>query len=248
MNRRIVCTVAVMMTMSLVCGCAGRGNKEEHKDVLTFEQAKAEESTLMTTDEIVNLIKSDTTHKKVVYWFDMLCKPCRVHLQNEIGKFYAEHDTAEWHIYLVAGMNGLHHAVPDKHGNLVEDAAEGIRHFAGEYREHMPEMGFDMKDVYLHYDPVLESSKDYKEKYPEGDFFGQLANAMFHSDVAFRCEHDGIPRLFVADRTGQLLTDYYILVNKELDTLDAYYVPNDYYQFDIKDFNHHDTVVGVMMK
>ena len=249
MKKRFFLLVVSVMMMSLVCGCAGRGSEGEHEDVLTFEQAKAEEPALVSTDEIIALVKSDTTHKKVVYWFDYLCKPCREHLQNDIAKFYSDHDTAEWHIYLVAGLNGLHHSEPDAEGNLVEEApAENIRHFAKEYRKLLPSLGFDMKDVYLHYDPVLESSKDYKEKYPEGDFFSQLANAMFHSDVAFRCEHDGIPRLFVADRTGQLLTDYYILVNKELDTLDAYYVPNDYYQFDIKDFNHHDTVVGVMMK
>ena len=249
MKKKFFLLVASVMMMSLVCGCAGRGNEEEHNDVLSFEQAKAEESALVSTDEIIALVKSDTTHKKVVYWFDILCQPCRHHLQHEIAEFYANHDTAEWHIYLVAGLNGLHHSEPDAEGNLVEEApAENIRHFAKEYRKLLPSLGFDMKDVYLHYDPVLESSAAYKEKYPEGDFFSQLANAMFHSDVAFRCEHDGIPRLFVADRTGQLLTDYYILVNKELDTLDAYYVPNDYYQFDIKDFNHHDTVVGVMMK
>ena len=248
MKKRFFLLVAGVMMLSLVCGCAGRGNEEEHNDVLTFEQAKAEEPALVSTDEIISLVKSDTTHKKVVYWFDILCKPCRHHLQHEIAEFYANHDTAEWHIYLVAGLNGLHHSEPDAEGNLVEDAEENIRHFAEEYRKLLPSLGFDMKDVYLHYDPVLESSKAYKEKYPEGDFFSQLANAMFHSDVTFRCEHDGVPKLFVADRTGLLLTDYYILISKEMDTLDAYYVPNDYYQFDIKDFNHHDTVVGVMMK
>ena len=249
MSRKIVCMVAAAVVLSLASGCAGRADKEAEEDVLSFEQAKAEESALVSTDEIIALVKSDTTHKKVVYWFDYLCKPCREHLQNEIAKFYSDHDTAEWHIFLVAGLNGLHHSEPDAEGNLVEEApAEDIRHFAKAYRELLPSLGFDMKDVYLHYDPVLESSKAYKEKYPEGDFFSQLANAMFHSDVAFRCEHDGIPRLFVADRTGQLLTDYYILISKEMDTLDAYYVPNDYYQFDIKDFSHHDTVVGVMMK
>ncbi len=237
-----------MMAMALVCGCAGRADKEAEEDVLTFEQAKAAEPSLVSTDEVIALVKSDTTHKKVVYWFNILCKPCRHHLQHEIAEMYASHDTAEWHIYLVAGLNGLHHSEPDAEGNLVEDAEENIRHFAKEYRELLPSLGFDMKDVYLHYDPVLESSKAYKEKYPEGGYFSQLANAMFHSDVAFRCEHDGVPQLFVADRTGLLLTDYYISINKDRDTLDAYYVPNDYYQFDIEDFKHHDTVVGVMMK
>ena len=248
MKNKITCIIAAMMTMALVCSCAGRGN-EEHENVLTFEQAKAQEPSLMSTDEIVALIKSDTTHKKVVYWFDYLCKPCREHLQNEIANFYCDHDTAEWHIYIVAGLNGLHHSEPDAEGNLVEETpAENIKHFAKAYRELLPSLGFDMKDVYLHYDPVLESSAAYRKKYPEGGYFSQLANAMFHSDVAFRCEHDGIPQLFVADRTGHLLTDYYILISKDMDTLDAYYVPNDYYQFDIEDFNHHDTLLGVMMK
>ena len=249
MSRKIVCMIAAAVVLSLASGCAGRADRESEGDVLTYEQAKKQEPALVSTDEIIALVKSDTTHKKVVYWFDILCKPCRHHLQHEIAEFYANHDTAEWRIYLVAGLNGLHHSEPDAEGNLVEETpAENIRHFAKEYRKLLPSLGFDMKDVYLHYDPVLESSAAYKEKYPEGDFFGQLANAMFLSDVAFRCEHDGIPRLFVADSTGQLLTDYYILISKEMDTLDAYYVPNDYYQFDIKDFNHHDTVVGVMMK
>lgn len=235
------------MMMSLVCGCAGRGNEEEHNDVLTFEQAKAVEPTLMSTDEIVALVKSVTTHKKVVYWFDYLCKPCRHHLQHEIAEFYASRDTTEWRIYLVAGLNGLHLSEPDAEGNLVEDAAENIRHFAKEYRELLPSLGFDMKDVYMHYDPVLESSDAYRKKYPDGRFT-TLANEMFHSDVPFRCEHDGMPQLFVADRTGHLLTNYYISMNKDRDTLDRFYVPYDDYQFDIKDFNHHDTVVGVIMK
>ena len=80
------------------------------------------------------------------------------------------------------------------------------------------------------------------------DLSNLLANEMFHSDVPFRCEHDGMPRLFVADRTGHLLTNYYISMNKDRDTLDRFYVPYDDYQFEIKDFNHHDTVVGMIMK
>ena len=248
MSRKIVCMVAAAVVLSLASGCAGRADKEAEEDVLSFEQAKAEEPSLMSTDEIIALVKSDTTHKKVVYWFDYLCKPCREHLQNEIAKFYSDHDTAEWHIFLVAGLNGLHHSEPDAEGNLVEEApAEDIRHFAKAYRELLPSLGFDMKDVYMHYDPVLESSDAYRKKYPDGHFT-PIANEMFHSDVPFRCEHDGMPRLFVADRTSHLLTNYYISMNKDRDTLDRFYVPYDYYQFEIKDFNHHDTVVGVIMK
>ena len=247
MNRRIVyAAVAVIMT-ALSIGCAGRADKEAEEDVLTFEQAKKQEPSLVSTNEIITLVKSDTTHKKVVYWFDILCKPCRHHLQYEIAKFYADHDTAEWRIYLVAGLNGLHHAVPDAEGNLVEDPAEDISHFAEEYRKLLPSLGFDMKDVYMHYDPVMEEHKAYEEKYPDG-FFTAVANGMFHSDVAFRCQHDGVPQLFVADRTGWLLTDYYVLINKERDTLDSFYAPNEDYIFNITDFSHHDTAVGVVMK
>ena len=245
MKNIVTCIVAATM-LAILGGCAGRGNEKAHEEALTFEQAKAEEPTLMSTDEIIALVKSDTTHKKVVYWFDMLCKPCRQHLQKEIAEFYAQHDTAEWRIYLVAGLNGMHHAVNDVNGNLVEDAAEDIRYFAAEYREHLPEMGFDMKDVYMHYDPACEDKELFEEQYPDG-FFTQLANAMFHSDVAFRCEHDGVPKLFIADRGGLLLTDYMVNINKNWDTLDAYYTPNEYYYFDIKDFAHHDTVMGVIM-
>lgn len=245
MKNKITCIIATVMTMALVCGCAGRGT-EDHENVLTFEQAKAQEPSLMSTDEIVALIKSDTTHKKVVYWFDILCKPCRAYLQNEIAAFYADRDTAEWHVYLVAGLNGLHHAVPDAKGNLKEDPAENISHFAEEYRKLLPSLGFDMKDVYLHYDPVMENSADYEKNYPQG-IFTYLANEMFHSDMSFRCQHDGMPKLFVANRNNHLLTDYYILINKDSDTLDSYYMPNEDYWFDIKDFTHHDTVMGVKM-
>ena len=84
-----------MMAMALVCGCTGRADKEAEEDVLTFEQAKAAEPSLVSTDEVIALVKSDTTHKKVVYWFDILCKPCRHHLQYEIAEMYANHDTAE---------------------------------------------------------------------------------------------------------------------------------------------------------
>lgn len=245
MKNTVTCIIAAAM-LAIMGGCAGRSNEKAHEEVLTFEQAKVEEPSLVSTDEMITLIKSDTTHKKVVYWFDMLCKPCRQHLQGEIADFYAKHDTAEWHIYLVAGLNGLHHAVNDGKGNLVKDAAEDIRHFSAEYREHLPELGFDMKDVYLHYDPAWEDKELFKERYPDG-FFTQLANAMFHTDVEHRCEHDGVPKLFIADRTGLLLTDYMINISKDYDTLDAYYTPNEYYYFDIKDFSHHDTVVGVVM-
>ena len=246
MKRIVYLFTIVAMTMALTCSCAGCGNEKEEDDVLSFEQAKEHVPSLMSTDEIVALVKSDTTHKKVVYWFDLLCKPCRVHLENEIATFYVNHDTAEWKIYLVAGLNGLHYAVPSDEGALEEDPAESIVHFAEEYRKLLPTLGFDMKDVYMHYDPVLDRRDEYMEKYPEG-FFTQIANEMFYSDKAFHYGNDGVPKLIKADRDNQVQAGYYILINKNNDTLDKSFEPNDEYLFDIEDFARHDTAVGIMM-
>ena len=242
MNRTIVFFAVTIMSLMLLCSCGGRGHEEEeHGDVLTMEQARQQEPQLMTTDEIVELVKGDTTHKKVVYWFDILCKPCRQHLQNEIASFYAKHDASEWRIYLVAGFNGLHRYGPDADGNLVEDT-NCISYYSAEYRKLLPSLGFDMKDVYMHYDPVWESSEMVKEVYPDG-IFTCLANKMFYSDVPFRFDYDGMPRVFVSDCDNQLLVDYCILTNKDKDTLNRFYTPHDYYNFEINDFTHHDTLV-----
>ena len=140
MNRTIVFFAVTIMSLMLLCSCGGRGHEEEeHGDVLTMEQARQQEPQLMTTDEIVELVKGDTTHKKVVYWFDILCKPCRQHLQNEIASFYAKHDASEWRIYLVAGFNRLHRYVPDADGNVVEDA-NCISYYSAEYRKLLPSL------------------------------------------------------------------------------------------------------------
>ena len=243
MNRKIVFSAVTIMSMMLIFGCGNRGREEEHDNVLTMELARLQEPQLMTTDEIVGLVKSDTTHKKVVYWFDIMCKPCRQHLQDEIASFYALHDTTEWRIYLVAGFNGLHRYVPDADGNLVEDA-NCISYYSAEYHKLLPSLGFDMKDVYMHYDPLWEKA-DAKEVYPDGIFTG-LANMMFHSDVPFRCEFDGVPRVFKSDRDNQLLVDYCIFTENGKDTL-RFYIPDDSYKFEIDDFSRHDTIVVTYM-
>ena len=166
MNRKIVFSAVTIMSMMLMFGCGNCGREEEHDNVLTMEQARLQEPQLMTTDEIVDLVKSDTTHKKVVYWFDIMCKPCRQHLQEEIASFYALHDTTEWRIYLVAGLNWLHRYVPDEEGNLVMDT-NTISYYSAKYHKLLPSLGFDMKDVYMHYDPLWEKA-DAKEVYPDG--------------------------------------------------------------------------------
>ena len=46
-------------------GCNSRPAEEQDKPVLTFEQVKAVEPSMLTTDEITRLVKNDTTHYKV---------------------------------------------------------------------------------------------------------------------------------------------------------------------------------------
>ena len=75
-------------------GCNSRTAEEQDKPVLSFEQVKAVEPSMLTTDEITRLVKNDTTHNKVVYFFDILCKPCLEHLRNELAAMYANRDTA----------------------------------------------------------------------------------------------------------------------------------------------------------
>ena len=144
----LLATVALALT-----GCNSHPAEEQDKPVLTFEQVKAVEPSMLTTDEITRLVKSDTTHYKVVYFFDILCKPCLEHLRNELAAMYANRDTTQWRFYLVAGFNWLHRLIPDSVGNLMEDTLGNIAHFAKRYRDLLPSLGYDMNDVYMHYNP-----------------------------------------------------------------------------------------------
>ena len=151
-------TLLAVVALAFI-GCNSRPAEEQDKPVLTFEQVKAVEPSMLTTDEITRLVKSDTTHYKVVYFFDILCKPCLEHLRNELAAMYANRDTAQWRFYLVAGFNWLHRLIPDSVGNLVEDTLGNIAHFAQRYRDLLPSLGYDMKDVYMHYNPLMEGDR-----------------------------------------------------------------------------------------
>ena len=208
----------------MFAGCNSRTVEEQDKSVLSFEQVKAVEPSMHTTDEITRLVKSDTIHNKVVYFFDILCKPCLEHLRNELATMYANHDTSQWRFYLVAGFNWLHRLTPDKDGNLVEDTLGNIAHFAQRYRELLPSLGYDMKDVYMHYNPAWE--------HPDTGVFTPWVNRMFHSDHPFRCQYEGSPQLFIADRYGCIALDYIVQKNKDGDTTDQYYLPRCEYTLD----------------
>ena len=208
----------------MFAGCNSRTVEEQDKSVLSFEQVKAVEPSMHTTDEITRLVKSDTIHNKVVYFFDILCKPCLEHLRNELATMYANHDTSQWRFYLVAGFNWLHRLTPDKDGNLVEDTLGNIAHFAQRYRELLPSLGYDMKDVYMHYNPVWEQT--------DTGVFTTWANRMFHSDHPFRCQYEGTPQLFIADCYGCIALDCIIQKNKDGDTTDQYYSPHCEYTLD----------------
>lgn len=218
-------------------GCNNRPAEEQDKPVLTFEQVKAVEPSMLTTDEITRLVKSDTTHYKVVYFFDILCKPCLEHLRNELAAMYANRDTTQWRFYLVAGFNWLHRLIPDSVGNLMEDTLGNIVHFAKRYRDLLPSLGYDMKDVYMHYNPDWEHT--------DTGVFTPWANRMFHSDHPFRCQYEGSPQLFIADRHGRIAIDCIVQKNKDGDTTDQYYLPHCEYTLDTHYFHIPDTFITI---
>lgn len=237
--------LAAMIVVSLG-GCnggAGEDIAQGKAEVLSFESAKSVEPQLVSTDELVKLVVEDTTHWKVVYFFDAVCKPCREHLQKELREMYARHDTTQWRFYLVAGFNWLHVLTPDEEGNLVEDTLGTIKHYAEKYSKWLPSLGYDMKDVYFHYDPTWEHT--------ETGVFTPLAKRMFvvkpssieidekssncavNEEIPFRCKMEGMPQLFKADRHNRLQMN---LCAPLSDTLKLAYVPNNDYNLDTMEF------------
>ena len=83
------------VSLSIIHGCTTPTSHNNRGEPVTFERAKSVVPSLCTTDEIANLVKSDTTHGKVVYYFDLYCKPCREHLADDLSAMYADHDTAQ---------------------------------------------------------------------------------------------------------------------------------------------------------
>ncbi len=232
--KHIILLAAVAL---MFIGCNSRPVEVQDKPVLTFEQVKAVEPSMLTTDEITRLVKSDTTHNKVVYFFDILCKPCLEHLRNELAAMYANRDTAQWRFYLVAGFNWLHRLIPDSVGNLMEDTLGNIVHFAKRYRDLLPSLGYDMKDVYMHYNPDWEHT--------DTEVFTPWANRMFHSDHPFRCQYEGSPQLFIADRHGRISLDCIVQKNKDGDTTDQYYTPRCEYTLDTNCFHIPNTIIAI---
>ena len=232
--RHITLLAAVALALT---GCTGRPAEEQEKGVLTFEQVKAVEPSMLTTDEITRLVKSDTTHNKVVYFFDILCKPCLEHLRNELAAMYANRDTTQWRFYLVAGFNWLHRLIPDSVGNLMDDTLGNIVHFAKLYRDLLPSLGYDMKDVYMHYNPAWEHT--------DTGVFTPWAKSMFHSDHPFRCQYEGSPQLFIADRHGRIALDCIVQKNKDGDTTDQYYTPLCDYTLDTHCFHNPNTIITI---
>ena len=216
-------TLLAVVALAFI-GCNSRPAEEQDKPVLTFEQVKAVEPSMLTTDEITRLVKSDTTHNKVVYFFDILCKPCLEHLRNELAAMYANRDTTQWRFYLVAGFNWLHRLIPDSVGNLVEDTLGNIVHFAKRYRDLLPSLGYDMKDVYMHYNPDWEHTD---------------------TDHPFRCQYEGSPQLFIADRHGCIAIDCIVQKNKDGDTTDRYYSPRSIYTLDTHCFHIPNTIITI---
>lgn len=209
------------------CGSGATDSASSPAGVLSFQRAKAVEPALLTTDELTRLIQSDTTHNKVVYYFDILCKPCLAHLAGEVATLYSSRDTSQWRFYLVAGFNWLHRLVPDAEGNLVEDTLGNIAHYADKYRALLPTLGYDLCDLYLHYNPAWEHSST--------GVFTQWVRSLFAlpvdtaSGIPFHCRYEGTPQLFKADRHNVLYITLCSDSSSPSDSASAFYAPDDTY-------------------
>ena len=167
---------AAMIVVSLG-GCnggAGEDIAQGKAEVLSFESAKSVEPQLVSTDELVKLVVEDTTHWKVVYFFDAVCKPCREHLQKELREMYARHDTALWRFYLVAGFNWLHVLTPDEEGNLVEGPFGWAR-----FRNEIDEYGNIVRESYFDQNDNPEYFQGYHTVVYEYDDRGFLHTSYF---------------------------------------------------------------------
>lgn len=224
------------VSLAIIHGCTNPAPNSFREEPVTFERAKSVVPSLLTTDEIADLVKYDTTHRKVVYYFDLYCKPCRAHLASDLSAMYADRDTAQWRFYLVAGFNWLHRLVPNEDGIMVEDTLANFRHYAKQYRKVLTSLGYDWNDVYLHYDPSWEHTHT--------GVFTPLAQRMFHSDSDFHCKHEGSPQLFKSDRHNRLQTDRVTHLNNAGDTLEVFYAPNDDYTLDTHHFYSHQPITS----
>lgn len=207
-------TLRLALLAAIVCAVAGCGSCSRNqspadvKPALSFERAKTVKPALVTTDQLVQLITSDTLHHKVIYIFDCCCKPCLENLRTDLRAMYLGHDTAQWRFYLVAGFNWIHRLVPDAEGNLVEDTLGNVSHFAARYRQLASQLGYSPDDLYLHYNPNWEHASE--------GVFTPLARRLFTlpdsaaARLPFRCRHEGMPQLWVCDRKGRLLTEVFI--------------------------------------
>jgi hypothetical protein len=119
----------------------------------------------------------------------------------------------------------------------VEDTLGNIAHFAQRYRDLLPSQGYDMKDVYMHYNPAWEHT--------DSGVFTPWANRMFHADHPFRCQYEGSPQLFIADRHGRIALDCIVQKNKDGDTTDQYYLPRCEYTLDTHCFHNPNTIITI---
>lgn len=228
----IINTLRLFLSLAIVCcgtGCGSQSPDHDSSpvDVLSFQRAKAVEPALLTTDELTRLIQSDTTHNKVVYYFDILCKPCLEHLKNEVAAMYSAHDTSQWRFYLVAGLNWLHRLVPDAEGNLVEDTLGNFAHFANKYRTLLPSLGYNLRDVYMHYNPAWEHTST--------GVFTPWVKSLFKvpldttEGIPFHCRYEGTPQLFKADSHNILYITLCSNSSAFSDTVVHFYAPDDSY-------------------
>lgn len=205
------------------------------------KKALAAEPSILDSDQLADIITSDTTHYKAVFIFDAVCKPCRMHLRNEVRQLYRDCDTSMWRIFLVAKFEGLSHGDP----NRKDAFSDNIRHFASEYRTLLPSLGYDMDDVYFLYDARWNC-------YSQAD----MIERMFTSDQPYQRKY-GDPRFLRADPHNHLCTEFLYICNEYKITdgvfdrstiVDSCYSADEMYVLEPFDYRHHDTAFTVKEK
>lgn len=228
--------IVALLALCMTQGC-GRMGQPKDDGIPTFEEAQAEVPELVSPEMMADLIKSDTTHWKIVYVFSDVCKPCLQHLRDDIAVICSTLDTSMWRVYVVGTFVGLHHA-------NATCKMDDISYYANRYHERMKEYGIDTSFLYMVYSPDWERGKAEPHAY--------LALRTFRIDEKgfFWCE--GEPQYWRADPQNRLqLKKERLYQIKDNDTIDRGYflVPEDYSMtskqyFDTTDFYKLETVVA----
>ncbi|MCQ2298501.1 MAG: hypothetical protein MJZ51_07785, partial [Bacteroidales bacterium] len=231
--------LAVLFVLAALCSCT-RPQWE-----LMQQEALSAEAAILNADELVEVLGSDTTHFKAVYFFSSHCSPCQEHLRNEVLQLYRSCDTNVWRVYLVAELNNLHRLVPGADGDLEEASlSDNISHFSKQYRSQLTSLGYDMADVRFFYDARWDLDQGMDQS--------AVVRRAFTSDQEFKVDN-GVPMFLMADPHNHIKTSLRVsrAVERvvegipELGPITTSYAPSYCYSLEAFDYTRHDTVYSI---